>query len=126
MGLVSTAMLSGCSSSDIFETAELITVTETTIRLVPTSTAITSMVNPVPMMLGDDVYEVGNDVVAGRYTTTGPSASGGSCAWSLLPSKDASVETAISGGFTQGPGQLILSLGDIIQTHGGCEWRLMP
>ena len=123
-GLVGTAVLSGCSSPDLFETAELITVTETSTRLVPTSTVITSVVNPMTMILGDGVYEVGEDVAAGRYTTSGPRVPGGICVWSWLPYEDAPVEKAISGGFTEGPGQLTVSLGDILQTRGGCDWRL--
>jgi hypothetical protein len=125
VGLVGTAVLSGCSP-DLFETAELITVTETSTQLVPTSTVITSVTNPVSAMLGDGVFEVGEDVAAGRYATIGAPQSGGICVWSLLPYEDAPVEKAVSGGFTEGPGQLTVSLGDIIQTRGGCDWRLVP
>lgn len=99
-------------------------MTETSTQLVPTATTITSVTNPVTTMLGDDVYEVGEDVAAGRYATEGAPLPGATCLWSVLPYEDAPVEKALSGGFAQGPGQLTVSLGDIIRTRGGCKWTL--
>lgn len=125
VGLVGAAVLGGCSSPGFFRTDELITVTETSTRLVPTETVITSMTNPVTKLLGDDVYEVGKDVAAGRYATDGNPVPGASCRWDVLPYQDAPVEKALSGGFTVGPGQFTVVLGDIVRTRGGCEWTLV-
>lgn len=118
--MVGTAVLSGCSSPDVFETAELITVTETLTRSEPTS----NVVKPVATMLGDGVYKVGEEVAAGWYVTTGAPVPGTACRWYLLPYEDAPLEQALSGGFTDGPGHLTVSVGDIIKTRGGCDWQL--
>jgi hypothetical protein len=123
-GLIGAALVSGCTSPGYFTTDELITVTETSTTWLPTATTITSVTNPVTTMLGDGVYRVGKDVAAGRYATDGAPVQGVTCLWSLLPSEDAPVGKALSGGFAQGPGQLTVSLGDIIATRGGCNWML--
>lgn len=123
-GFLGAAMLTGCSSPGFFRDDELITVTETSTKLVPTATTITSTTNPVTAMPGDAVYEVGKVVAAGRYATTGSPTPGAACRWTLLPYKDAPFEKALSGGFTIGPGELTVVLGDIIRTEGGCIWTL--
>lgn len=102
----------------------MLTVTETATKLVPTATTITSTTNPVTVLAGDGVYEVGKVVAAGRYATTGAPTPGASCRWSLLPDKGAPFEHALSGGFTNGPGDFTVFLGDIIRTEGGCVWTL--
>ncbi|MDF2824876.1 MAG: hypothetical protein K0R68_2284 [Mycobacterium sp.] len=123
-GVVGVAVLTGCSSPGFFRTDELLTVTETSTKLVPTATTITSAANPVTRIGGEGTFGVGDDVAAGRYTTDGPRSPGGICLWRVLPQRDSAPEQAVYGGFAEGPGQFTVSLGQIVQIQGDCIWTL--
>lgn len=124
--LLCAATLPGCGSTDVFATEELITVTETSTKLMPTDTTITSATSPATAMVTFDTYRVGEDIAAGTYATAGPKLPGSTCTWEILPAVDAHPDQALAFVMLVGPARLVVTLGDIVRAGGACEWTLRP
>ncbi len=99
-------------------------------RTTPSSTraaATTTSAAPVPAgprtTFASGTFVVGTDVSAGNYSTNGPSASVGMCAYTFLPRKGATLEEAEGGATIFGPGYMELYEGQIVQSLG-CTWTL--
>lgn len=107
-------------------TVETTTVTATE-TVTPTITQTVTYTPPPPpgpaITMIDGIFLVGTDIAAGSYKTGGPPESGdGMCAWTLLPSKGASLADATGGNTLFGPGYLEVADGQIVQTVGRCTW----
>ena len=73
---------------------------------------------------GDGTYEVGVDVVAGRYKTPGSGGQGiwESCYWERAKSDSGDFGSIISNDNLEGPGSVTLKKGEFFKTNGGCNW----
>jgi len=72
---------------------------------------------------GDGTYEVGVDVVAGRYKTQGPTDDlFKNCYWQRTKDDSGQFRSIIANGNTQGPGSVTIKAGEFFQTSGGCNW----
>jgi hypothetical protein len=72
---------------------------------------------------GDGTYEVGVDVVAGRYKTQGPTDDlFKNCYWQRTKDDSGQFRSIIANGNTQGPGSVTIKAGEFFQTSGGCVW----
>jgi hypothetical protein len=73
---------------------------------------------------GDGQYEVGVDVVAGRYKTPGSGEPGiwGACYWERAKNDSGDFSSIISNENLQGPGTVALKPGEFFKTNGGCNW----
>jgi hypothetical protein len=69
--------------------------------------------------VGDGVYQIGADVAAGRYKTTGPS-DGMPCYYAILNSTSAT--DIATNNVLQGAGYLTAPAGKYPQLTGGCTW----
>lgn len=74
--------------------------------------------------MNDGVYQVGVDVQAGRYKTTGPPADNpmNMCYWSRASNDSGEFEAIIANGTPQGPGSLSVKRGEFVELSGGCTW----
>ena len=73
--------------------------------------------------VGDGTYEVGVDVVAGRYKTQGPTDDlFKNCYWQRTKDDSGQFRSIIANGNTQGPGSVTIKAGEFFQTSGGCVW----
>lgn len=102
----------------------------------PLSTVVTSSTtSAIPVQTGPSsqfgtgMYEVGVDVMVGKYRTTGSTVPDGymsSCYWSKYKNASGSYDAIITGGTVQGPGILTLNKGEFFDTRGTCTWKLSP
>lgn len=87
-------------------------------------------VAPAPVASGpvttvsDGTYQVGTDMTAGRYKTTGPDGSGALDMCYVSRNKDDSGEfdAIIANQIVQGPGSVTVSDGEFAEFSGGCTW----
>jgi len=63
-------------------------------------------------------YQVGTDVVPGRYKTPGASY----CYWARLKDDSGNFESIITNGSLNGPGSLTINVGEFIELSGDCIW----
>jgi hypothetical protein len=70
---------------------------------------------------GDGVWEVGVDIVPGKYKTSGTDSYG--CYYARLKNNDGSISDIISNGFGQGPVTVTIKDGDgYFETSGCIDW----
>lgn len=78
--------------------------------------------------VGDGTYEVGVDMVAGKYKTPGPDKTSfyPNCYWELNKGgDDGDIHNIISNDNLQGPGVLTAKKGQNLKLSGGCTWDLV-
>lgn len=94
------------------------------VAVTPAVSAAAPVASGPATSVGDGTYEVGTDLVAGRYKTTGPNVSNivPSCYWSR--SKDDSGETSaiIANDNLRGPASVTIRKGEFFTASGGCKW----
>jgi hypothetical protein len=73
-------------------------------------------------------FEVGTDIKAGKYKTTGPDKSGSwpSCYWARNKDSSGSFESIIANDNIEGPGTVTVNAGEVFQASGSCVWQLAP
>ena len=67
------------------------------------------------------VYQVGVDVQAGQYKTTG-SENGIGCYWARLKNDSGEFDAIISNGNLEGPGSFTINDGEFVELNGDCTW----
>jgi hypothetical protein len=73
--------------------------------------------------IGDGTYEVGVDMAAGRFKTTGPTDDTfKNCYWARTKDDSGQFGAIISNDNIQGPGSVTVKPGEFFQTSGGCVW----
>lgn len=74
--------------------------------------------------VGDGTYEVGVDMAAGKYKTTGPGADSitGMCYQQRAKDSSGEFGSIISNDLVQGPGVVTVKDGEVVTFSGGCEW----
>lgn len=72
----------------------------------------------------DGTYQVGTDMVAGRYKTAGPPAGSAMPMCYFARSKDDSGElgSIIANDIAQGPSSVTVKAGEFVKLSGGCTW----
>lgn len=106
------------------------TVTETYTQTAPPPPPVTVTETPVEPVqtgpateMGDGTYQVGVDVVAGRYKTDGPPPGGiGICYWARNSDDSGNFEAILANEVLQGPGSVTVNDGEFIEMSGGCHW----
>jgi len=71
--------------------------------------------------IGDGTYEVGVDMAAGRYKTTGD-GSIGLCYWERAKDDSGDLGSIISNDLFRGPGSVTVKNGEFAKLSGGCTW----
>ena len=71
--------------------------------------------------VGDGTYEVGVDMAAGRYKTTGD-GSIGICYWERAKDDSGDLGSIISNDLFRGPGSVTVKNGEFAKLSGGCTW----
>jgi len=71
--------------------------------------------------IGDGTYEVGVDMAAGRYKTTGD-GSIGLCYWERAKDDSGDLRSIISNDLFRGPGSVTVKNGEFAKLSGGCTW----
>jgi hypothetical protein len=95
------------------------TVTQSVAPVTVTVTASPTRVAKAPeTKFADGTFEVGFDVAAGRYRTTGPVAAGASCVWQRTR-PDGGV---IDGGTVLGPITVTVRAGELVHSTGCAPW----
>lgn len=83
---------------------------------------------PVPSgpvtTVGDGTYQVGTDMAAGRYKTSGPDGSSAMnmCYVSRNKNDSGEFDAIIANQIVQGPGSVTVKKGEFAQFSGGCSW----
>ena len=74
--------------------------------------------------MGAGTYEVGPDIVPGRYKTQGSGREGffGSCYFQRSRNDSGEFDSIISNDFFQGPGSVTVKKGEFLKLTGDCEW----
>ncbi len=74
--------------------------------------------------MGAGTYEVGPDIVPGRYKTKGSGREGffGSCYFQRSRNDSGEFDSIISNDFFQGPGSVTVKKGEFLKLTGDCEW----
>lgn len=94
----------------------------------PSSAPTVALAPPAPTgpatTFSDGVYEVGADIEAGRYKTTGPDGSGfiDSCYWERAKDDSSEFSAIISNDNIGGPGSITVKAGEFVKASGGCVW----
>ena len=72
--------------------------------------------------VGDGTYEVGPDLVAGKYKTPGSGGEGvmNGCYWKR--SNDGSGTDIIANDNFNGPATITVKVGEYLKLSGGCKW----
>ncbi len=103
-----------------------------TAAVVPAAPVAPAPVAPVatgPLKeVNDGTYEVGTDMVPGKYKTPGPDKTGfyPNCYWELNKGgDDGNISNIISNDNLQGPGVLTAKKGQNLKLSGGCTWDLV-
>ncbi|MCO1657692.1 hypothetical protein [Pseudonocardia humida] len=94
---------------------------ETVVVAVPAPEAPVTAVEPTGPLttFGAGVWEVGVDIAAGKYKTTGTDGYG--CYYARLKENDGSLGDIISNGFVQGPATVTVKAEDGYFETSGCE-----
>lgn len=76
---------------------------------------------------GDGTRKVGPDIAAGTYKTDGESHGFGdqSCYWARSRNDSGELNAIIANDFSNGPMRFTVRTGEVVQTSGGCEWKLV-
>lgn len=74
--------------------------------------------------VSDGTYQVGVDMAAGRYKTTGPSGSSAldMCYVSRNKNDSGEFDAIIANQIVQGPGSVTVGKGEFAEFSGGCRW----
>lgn len=74
--------------------------------------------------MGDGTYEVGPDIVAGKYKTPGTGGSGvlDSCYWARMKDDSGDLGSIIDNDNFNGPGVVSVKKGELLKLSGGCAW----
>lgn len=74
--------------------------------------------------VSDGTYEVGPDMVAGRYKTPGPDGSSAldMCYWSRNKNDSGEFGSIIANDIVKGPGSVTVKNGEFVEFSGGCTW----
>lgn len=74
--------------------------------------------------VSDGSYEVGTDMAAGRYKTSGPDKSSviPNCYWGRSKDDSGNFSAIIANDNVQGPGTLTVKAGEFVKLSGGCTW----
>ncbi|WP_285745062.1 hypothetical protein [Lentzea sp. NBRC 105346] len=112
--------------------AKTITQTVTAPAQTITQTATASKPAEAPVVAGTrtefgaGTYEVGTDIKAGKYKTSGPDGSGWvrSCYWARNKDSSGSFDAIIANDNIEGPGTLTVNSGEVLQLSGSCVWKL--
>lgn len=73
--------------------------------------------------VGDGTYQVGVDMAAGRFKTTGPTDDVfRNCYWQRASDDSGQFGSIIANDNTQGPASVTVKSGEFFQTSGGCTW----
>lgn len=77
-----------------------------------------------PRGIGDGTFEVGADVPAGKYKTTGPDPDEliPNCYFARLHRNDGSLNDIIQNNNSKGPVVVTLKVGEYFETQGCAEW----
>jgi hypothetical protein len=68
-------------------------------------------------------FQVGTDIVAGRWKTDGPgSGSLGSCYWERERNDSGDFSAIIANDNISGPTSITVSAGEFVKFDGGCAW----
>jgi len=95
----------------------------TTVTETPTSRMTTAAVAAGPATTMDSgTYQVGTDVLAGRYKTPGASY----CYWARLRDDSGDFTAIIANGNLDGPGSVTINDGEFIELSGACAWTRVP
>lgn len=72
----------------------------------------------------DGTYEVGVDIEAGRYKTSGPDQSSffPNCYWERAKDDSGEFRSIIANDNVQGPGSVTVKNGEFVKFSGGCTW----
>lgn len=92
-----------------------------------TETSTESAAPPVPMVpeMKEGVYQVGVDIPAGRYKTTGaPPGLVDSCYWARMRDDTGDFDSLIANDIVNGPGSVTVKEGEFVKLSGGCIWTL--
>lgn len=74
--------------------------------------------------MGDGTYEVGIDLVVGKYKTPGSGGSGAldSCYWARLKDDSGELGSIIANDNFNGPATITVKKGELLKLSGGCAW----
>jgi hypothetical protein len=103
-----------------------------TYQVVPSPAAVAPVAPAVPAgpktTFGDGVWEVGVDIVPGRYKSPGPGENGfGSCYYARLKTGDGSFGDIIDNDLSQGPVTVTIKETDgLFDTNGCQDWVKQP
>jgi hypothetical protein len=79
--------------------------------------------SPAPAGTGAGVYQIGRDLQAGLYRTSGPPASKDSCWWERLSANDGEIKSIIAMDSVDGPSSMTVATTDkFVQFIGPCRW----
>ncbi|MFC0434171.1 hypothetical protein [Kutzneria buriramensis] len=68
-------------------------------------------------------FQVGTDIVAGRWKTDGPGAGSlGSCYWERERNDSGDFSAIIANDNISGPTSITVSAGEFVKFDGGCDW----
>lgn len=70
----------------------------------------------------DGTYEVGVDLEAGRYKTTGPEAGSRSCYQARLSDDSGDSSAILANDIADGPSSVTVEAGEFVKFSGGCAW----
>lgn len=94
-----------------------------TTTIAPTPAPVAAPAGPATTA-SEGVYQVGTDLAAGRYKTTGPDKSDyvPSCYWERATDDSGELNAIIANDNISGPGSLTLKSGEFIKFSGSCIW----
>ena len=74
--------------------------------------------------VSDGTYQVGVDMAAGRYKTSGPPAGStlDMCYWERARNDSGQLDAIIANEIVQGPGSVTVNKGEFATLSGGCTW----
>lgn len=125
--IVASAVSGGGNDVAPASTTRTTTTAPATNAWVPAPTTTTTNA-PVPAgpakSAAEGVYEVGTDLAAGRFKTTGPDPSDmiPSCYWERSRNDSGEFNSIIANDNISGPGSLTLKSGEFVKFSGSCTW----
>lgn len=115
----------------------IVALSGSTVTKVPTATGSapiaavqTTAVAPKPtgpaISVSDGSYQVGVDIAAGRFKTSGPDANDiiPSCYWARSSNDSGAVASIIANDIVSGPGVFTVKSGEFLKLTGSCVWTL--
>lgn len=111
---------SGDSGGDPAATRVTVTATQFQTSTVTATLTVTPPPGTPGTALLDGIHQVGIDVQAGIYQTTGPSGTNaGGCYWSRTDSSGGIIDNGVE----KGPSTLTLYLNELVETTGCQPWQ---